>query len=322
MKKQRILVLGSNNAMGQRVASMLAASEWAEAAVLKSQIPAHDSKLESIDVNPEGSSLAALLPTFDGIVVAIDGKPKAIRSQTAAVFANGMPPITTRIVHVSSMTVYGDISNPLGGEVDEQFPFGETRSPYALARVESEMLARAHPNVVTLRPGCEYGPHCVAWSTRVAQWLSARRVGDLGANGDGVCSLVYIDDVASAVLSALRADGVAGQAFNLSMPQPPTWNEYFMQFAKSLRAVPVKRISKRRLQIETTLLAPPLKIAELITGLIGTRPAFIPPAIPPSAAEQFLRGVHLNSSKATRSLNISWTPLTQGLNSTAQWLQT
>jgi nucleoside-diphosphate-sugar epimerase len=317
MNKQRILVLGLNDVIGRRVATALASSDWATAVVLKAEAPRDESSpYECIDAT-NSSALAANLLNCDGIVAAFAGSPNAIRSQAAAVFAKGVPPFQQRIVHVSSMAVYGEAS----GNVDERAPFGKTLSAYAQARVAAETLARIHPNVVTLRPGCEYGPECLAWSARVAQWLTARRLGDLGARGDGVCNLVYIDDVVSAVLKALRTEGLEGQGFNLAMPLPPTWNEYFMQFAKALGALPVKRITKRRLQIETKLLAPPLKVVEIGARIVRISSRLFAPAIPPSAAAVFTQELHLSSSKATQELAIAWTPLDRGLRNTARWLQ-
>src|SRR5207237_284416 len=112
---------------------------------------------------------------------------------------------------------------------------------------------------VVLRPGIVYGPGSAQWSERVARWLHAGRIGDLGACGDGYCNLVHVSDVCAATLKALGTRDAAGRAYNLGSPQPPTWNEYFVEYGRALGAVPVRRISRRRLRIETKILAPPLK---------------------------------------------------------------
>ncbi len=36
-------------------------------------------------------------------------------------------------------------------------------------------------------------------------------------------------------------EAAGGQAFNLAMSGPPTWNEYLVRFARALHAVPVAR---------------------------------------------------------------------------------
>ena len=126
-------------------------------------------------------------------------------------------------------------------------------------------LFATYPRRVVFRPGCEYGPGGELWSRRVAKWLLARRLGDLGAAGDGYCNLVHIDDLVHAVLLSLRRPAAVGQIFNLAAPDPPTWNEYLVKYAIALGAVPVKRISKRALALETKILAIPLKMLEIGT---------------------------------------------------------
>jgi nucleoside-diphosphate-sugar epimerase len=39
---------------------------------------------------------------------------------------------------------------------------------------------------------------------------------------------VHVEDVAEAALRALRLPGIEGKAFNLSLPTPPSWNEYHL----------------------------------------------------------------------------------------------
>ena len=315
MNKQRVLILGTDDVLGRRVAETLAASDWASPVALKAEgVDWGTMPIATVDgTTTDGEALARAASNVDGIVVAVSGSPAVIRARAKSIFAHGGT-LSQRIVHVSSMTVYGDAT----GTIDESAPIGSALSPYAQARVDSEEMARAHPNVVTLRPGCEYGPYCVPWSGRVARWLLARRLGDLGARGDGICNLVYIDDVVSAVSVALRIDSLAGQTFNLAMPSPPTWNEYFIEFAKVLGAVPVRRISKRRLQIETKLLAPPLKIIEIVARQLGV--GALPPPIPPSATAVFTQQIELIATQATQQLETAWTPVDVGLRKTVQWV--
>ena len=146
-----------------------------------------------------------------------------------------------------------------------------------------------------------------------------RRVGDLGRNGDGYCNLVYIDDVVEAVARALRQAELGGRTFNLSLPQPPTWNEYFIRYAKALDAVPVRRITNRRLKLETRLLAPPLKILQILAQRISPR-AFrgIPAPIPPSAAQLFRQEIRLSVRAAELEMGLCWTALNDGLGVTAR----
>jgi nucleoside-diphosphate-sugar epimerase len=150
--------------------------------------------------------------------------------------------------------------------------------------------------------------------------LYARRLGDLGAAGDGYCNLVYIDDTVEAILRALQLPNVEGMIFNLALPDPPTWNNYFADYAKALGAVPVARIAKRTLQIESKIFAPSQKLAEIFLRKFAPRLArLVPPAIPPSLIRLFQQEIKLKVGRAEAELGLRWTPLEEGLRQTAAW---
>jgi nucleoside-diphosphate-sugar epimerase len=321
MNRQRILVLGCDDAIGRSITDALASSDWATPVVLASEyspLNPHQ-QTERVGCKPDDSpALKQVFADVDAIVAAFSGSAESIRRRAAVLFASGPSGWQQqRIVLLSSMTVYGNAT----GDVDEGASIGANLGAYALSRAESERLAQAYSNVITLRLGVEYGPNCIAWSHRIARWLMAGRIGDLGAFGDGYCNLVYIDDVANAVLKTLRWSGKANQVFNLAAPSPPTWNEYFLRYGEALGAVPVKRITKRRLRIETKLLAPPLKVAEIMGRQLGASWLSSIPAIPPSALGTFAQELKLNAARATSALDLNWTRLEDGLKRTAQWLR-
>src|SRR5207244_6938307 len=133
-------------------------------------------------------------------------------------------------VHLSTMAVYG--SGP--GNVTETSPFSDDLGPYAQAKIAVEMLAQQYANVICLRPGIVYGPGSSWWSDRIARLLMAKRLGNLGADGDGICNLIYVDDVAQAVLAALQSKNVEDRIFNLANSVPITWNDYFKAYANAL----------------------------------------------------------------------------------------
>lgn len=318
--KQRVLVLGATGFIGRRVAAALAASDWAVpvAAGHRSLPPAALFETVRFDATHE-LALARALEGADAVVNCVAGSAATIVASSRALFAAvaraARPP---RVVHLSSMAVYGSAV----GTIDESAKLLGDGGAYAAAKVEAERLAARCGDVVALRPGCVYGPGSVQWSERIARWLAARRVGDLGAAGDGACNLVYVDDVVAAILAALRLPRVSARAFNLGSPTPPTWNEYFLQFARALGAVPVRRISRRELAVETRLWAVPLKLAELAANLARMRRAWIPPPIPPSLLRTWSQDIRLDVRRAERVLGVSWTPAAAGLRETAGYLRT
>ncbi len=299
---QRVLVLGAGNFIGRRVVVELGASGWATAV--------------AGDDAADEAALARALDGIDAVANCFIGKASEISAGARTLFAAAARSARKpRIVHLSSMSVYGGVS----GTVDETAPLSSRRGAYAWAKVAAEGFAAGYPNSVILRPGCEYGPECPQWSVRIADWLISGRLGDLGAQGDGYCNLLYIDDLAAAVLSCLKLPKLATAVFNLSAPNPPTWNEYLIRYGRALKAVPIRRISQRRLKIETRLLAPPLKVLELALGAAKLGAHRVPPAMPPSLLRLMAQEIKLDVSRAERVLGLRFTPLDEGLQKTARW---
>jgi nucleoside-diphosphate-sugar epimerase len=198
---------------------------------------------------------------------------------------------------------------PLRGDLD----------PYSRSKADAEQILGVYPNRVVLRPGIVYGPGSAWWSDRIARLLVAKRLGDLGRNGDGICNLVFVDDVAQAVVRALEVREIAGEAFNLSLPDAPTWNGYFTAYARSLGATPIKRISPQRLAVELKVLAPLLKLGEM-AGRIGPLRKWQPaPAIRPWLTTLCRHEIRMSVERADSRLGMRWTPLEQGLETTARW---
>ncbi|MEP6886480.1 MAG: NAD-dependent epimerase/dehydratase family protein [Gammaproteobacteria bacterium] len=295
--KQRILVLGARNFLGRRVLAALQNSGWAEPIA---EHPAREWR----------ESLVGL----HGIVNAASGSAKMIRSQARAAAGAALAAgPEARLVHVSSMTVYGSLDR----RVDETSELLSDLGEYASAQIDAERIVGSHANTVVLRPGCEYGPGCPQWSERIAHLLLARRLGDLGAAGDGWCNLTYIDDLVGGILKCLRQADLAGETFNLGVRSPPTWNEYLVRFGIALRAVPVRRITSRRLKLETQILSLPLKMLEMAAHRLPRTGRFNMPALTPSLLRLCGQRIVLDVAKAQDVLGMLFTPLDEGLGKAA-----
>jgi nucleoside-diphosphate-sugar epimerase len=308
-----ILVLGAGGFIGRRVTAALAASGWATP-ITAGRHPTGGQNTLRLDITDEGA-LRRALDGADGVVNCMAGPPAAMARGSETLFRAAQASGRPLIVHLSSMAVYGDATGP----VDETAPLNASQGPYAAAKLVGERLAADYRRAVVLRPGCVYGPESAQWSGRIARLLRARRIGDLGAAGDGIANLVYVGDVAQAVLAALQNGRSEGQAFNLAMAGSPTWNEYFLLFAKALGAVPISRLSERRIAFEARTMAPPLKIAEIAARRLGLPADRLPPAIPPSLARLWRQEIALVPDKAEEVLAIRWKPLAEGLADTAAW---
>lgn len=302
--KPRVLVHGADNFMGRHMMTALTNSGTHEAVAA--------SMADTLKLRQE-------LPRIDAIIHCSVGSAAAVRHGATALHeilasSGGSPPIgRLRTVHVGSMTVYGAAV----GVVTEDSTPQPSLNPYACAQLQAESTALQRDNTVILRSGVEYGPDCPHWSGRIARLLRAGRLGDLGAAGDGICNLVYIADLAAVALQVLQQPDIEKQVFNVALNDKPTWNDYFIEFAQALGAVPVKRISQRRLSVEAKLLAVPLKLAELAAAKVGLRRLSPPPAIPPSLLRGFTHDIVLSTVKAERVLGAQWTPRDRALAITA-----
>lgn len=315
---RRVLVLGAGGFIGRRVVAALTAEPWATPVAALHRAPVAQGQVEVVQLDAaDPVALQWALRDIDAVVNCVAGSARTIRATARALFAEAaQAPTRPRVVHLSTMAVYGAAV----GRVDEATALAGDGA-YAVAKIEAERCAAGWDDVVTLRPGCVYGPGSVQWSERIARLLRARRVGDLGAAGDGACNLVYVDDVVAAILAALRRPRLSGQVFNLGSPQPPTWNEYFLGFGRALGAVPIRRIPARRLALETRLWAPPLRVAEIAARMARFGTARIPPPIPPSLLRLWGQDLRLDVRKAEDLLGLTWTPVDAGLRATAAQMQ-
>lgn len=298
MAAQRVLILGATGFVGQRLLARLRSAASAAPFAFEGRV--------------DSAALSSALARADAVVNCTLGKPAAILRAAQALFtAAGERPLR-RVVQLGSMTVYGAVT----GHIDERQPPGSALGAYAAAQAAAEALALRHPAAVILRPGVEYGPGCTVWGERVARWLLARRIGDIGAAGSGTCNLIYIDDLIEAIVAALQTPAIEGQVFNLASSQP-SWNEYFERYAAALGVVPVARISAARLWRETRLQALPLKAAERLARACGMPAASLPPAIPPSLPRLCRQDIRLDVGRAETRLGLRWTPLDDGLRAAA-----
>jgi nucleoside-diphosphate-sugar epimerase len=332
----RVLVIGGSGFIGRRIVAGLAATGRCAVASLSRHANRDDA---ARDVGPSSgwriirgdcrdpAVLRAALQDVDVVVNSVMGDRSSIAEGAAQLVAAAGARPGLRIVHLSSMAVYGRRT----GRVHEADAPGDGLNWYALAKVAAEAALQRHAttggSVVILRPGCVYGPGSPQWVLRIGDWLRAGRLGDLGAAGDGWSNLVHVDDVVGAVIAAL-AHPVDDRAaiYNLAASDSPRWNRYFIDLALAIGVRPVPRITGRRLRIESLLHAPPLKLAERILARTGAQWPLLralnhrlPQGMPPSLLSLFSRQIRLDPSASARLDGFSWTPYARGLAESARW---
>ena len=122
-----------------------------------------------------------------------------------------------RLLHVSSISVYGHPKLAPGQLVTEDVPLGQKFwmwDYYPQAKLLAEEIAAKFSRVTIVRPSWIYGPRDRVTIPRVIPALLGRRVPLIGA-GDNLLNIIYGGDVARGCILAAQKPDAVGKAFNL-----------------------------------------------------------------------------------------------------------
>lgn len=317
----KVLILGATGHVGSRLHTHLLHSNMTSIAASRGRMRSNLANhviLDSMNL----AELTKQLQNVDAVVNCVAGSKDAIGAGaqilTQAALAAGKP----TIVHLSTMSVYGASE----GVITETSPFDPDYNWYAAAKCEAEShmqaYAQAGGKVVVLRPGCIHGPGSVQWVERVANLLKTFRLGDLGSAGDGWSNLVHVDDVVKAIHFGLEIPLAAGeiQHFNLAAPDSPRWNQYFIDLAQAIDAIPVKRIHPLQLKLDSKAFSPAIKITQRILEMSNQSnlSRHFPEPLPPSLVRLFRQHIYLDSSLIASKM--TFIPYRDSLLSSAKWI--
>ena len=140
-----------------------------------------------------------------------------------------------RFIHFSTTDVYG---HPDGGAIDEAYAPTRFRNWYAQTKLEAEAEVRRvererRLETVILRPATVYGPGSRDVVGEIVKAIRARSM-LLIDRGSAVAGLCYVENLIDAVLLALRDDGAAGHAFNVTDELDITWRQFTDGLAEGL----------------------------------------------------------------------------------------
>lgn len=225
-----------------------------------------------------------------------------------------------RVVHASSIAVYGPVST---GHVGEDAPQVRVGDAYGDSKIEAEAVAlseaaassqtpgRVAPlELVMLRPSMIYGPASTSWTLAPVGAISKGIPVAIG-DGSGLLDAVYVADVARAFALAgevdLGEDGPA-TAINVtghSVSVAEFFGAYAAMLGTRLRHVPVD------------LARSGARLAALVTGALPRVDRVAPEMI-----ETMVSRVTFDGSKALRVLGYQPSVgLEDGLMCTAAWLR-
>lgn len=310
----RVLVLGGTGHIGARLCALMKAGGWATPVCTSRHGHAQALRLDTCDE----PALTAALRQVDAVVNCVAGSAQSIALGAQVLARAARAAQVLRVVHLSSMAVYGERE----GVLDEATPLRPAQTWYGRAKQAAEAamreLAASGAAVTVLRPGCVWGPGSTLWVDRVAQWLRAGRIGDLGVDGDGWTNGVHVDDVCHAVLHTLREVPATGatRVWNLAAPDSPRWNAYFADMALAIGATPLPRIAPLRLRLDAWVAGPALQVLRrLWPG--ASRQAPYP--ITPQLVDLWARELRMDSTAATQDLAMGWVPYERSLQQGAAW---
>lgn len=122
-----------------------------------------------------------------------------------------------RLLHVSTISVYGHPSIAPGQQITEETPLGQKYwlwDHYPRSKLLAEQIAWEFPNVTVVRPSWIYGPRDRITLPRIIPALQQGRVRIIGA-GDNLLNIIYVSDVAAGAILAANNPSTNRQAFNL-----------------------------------------------------------------------------------------------------------
>jgi nucleoside-diphosphate-sugar epimerase len=248
LRGARVLVTGATGFIGGRLVERLVREEGASVRALVRNF-ANAPRIARFAIEMTAGDLLSpdvLDRAVDGCDVVFhcaygalgtDAERRVVNVQgTECLLAAALAHRCRRVVHVSTMSVYGD---PAAGDVDETAPRRYTGSAYGDSKIDAENAALGYCDkglsVAVVQPTIVYGPWALTWTIKPLQQLQTGRV-ILVNDGDGTCNPVYIDDVVSAMIEAAQSPAAHNQEFLISGDQPVTWREFFERYQRMLPA--------------------------------------------------------------------------------------
>jgi nucleoside-diphosphate-sugar epimerase len=256
-----VLVTGAAGFIGARIAEVLhcggvatvraGVRRWASAARV-GRLPVD---IVQCDVT-RPDQVAAAMDGVDIVVHCAVGGRDVTVDGTRNVLEEAQRRGVRRVVHISTIDVYGDAT----GAITEESQYGVTGRPYGDSKIEAEQLcmtfaAKGVP-VTMLRPSIVYGPFSDLWTVEFAKrlqmrpWLLAEEV------CQGTCNLVYVDDLVQAIILAMHRPEAIGQAFNVNGPDRPTWHRYFSALNDAMGLPPLEPKSATASKLSARVMKP------------------------------------------------------------------
>jgi len=174
----------------------------------------------------------------------------------------------SRLVHISSPSVYFTYSDHIGIHEDTPLPPGVNEYARSKLRAEQMVLEATFPHSVILRPRAIFGPWDNALLPRLLRLLRYGRI-PLLRGGRALLDMSYVDNVVDAVLLSLEHPaGRLPNVFNISNGEPIAATDLFARLAASFD-IPIEPVHR------------PYVLADLFARVIEAGASLVPGWEPP-----------------------------------------
>lgn len=138
-----------------------------------------------------------------------------------------------KFIHLSTVAVYG--SNP-PDSLNETAEYAVTGDVYTRSKIQAEKLVIDYYKVhglraVILQPAIVYGPYSTIWTVEPIQKIKDGSL-ILINNGEGICNVLYIDNLVHAIELAIENDRAIGERFIITDGKPITWGEFYGKYSE------------------------------------------------------------------------------------------
>jgi nucleoside-diphosphate-sugar epimerase len=263
----RILVTGAGGFIGGRVVEVLhelkmgtvraGVRRWSGAARV-GRLPI---EIVQCDVN-SAESVRTAMKGVAAVVHCAHGDATTNVEGTRTILDEAQRAGVQRVVHLSTVAVYGRQE----GSFTEASAWAPGSNTYGRSKVQTEEICAEYSQrglaITILQPTIVYGPYGDLWTVEFAQRLSASEWFLPERYTQGICNLVYVDDMVKAVLLSLQNERAIGQTFIINGTERPTWDEYFHALNDALGLPPLRPASAMRSRMKAALMMPARKAAK------------------------------------------------------------
>jgi 2-alkyl-3-oxoalkanoate reductase len=239
----KIAVIGANGLVGSRLVEQLhLAGEHTVIPIVRGPMSLARSARFNVEWRLadalEGPALRAALQGCDAVVHAGAGADREIERLPVTLCTAAAAVGIRRVVYLSCASVHGPTPEP---GTSEHTPLHTTRAPKETAhrimaeRAFFQQCARRDLEGIALRPGMVYGPRS-PWFATLAAELREGRAWWFG-DGRGIFNGIYVDNLTSAIFSALAAPAsAAGKPYLVGDAETITWREVYLALAGAIGA--------------------------------------------------------------------------------------